>query len=79
MEMSQLRTFRAVAESLNFTRASERLNLTQSAVSHQIKALEEELGEPLFIRAKRGVELIECGKIQRRGIAERGALFDSAK
>jgi LysR family transcriptional regulator, transcriptional activator of the cysJI operon len=63
MEMSQLRTFRAVAEKLNFTRAAERLNLTQSAVSHQIKALEEELGEPLFIRAKRGVKLSQAGKI----------------
>ena len=62
MEMSQLRTFRAVAETLNFTRAAERLNLTQSAVSHQIKALEEELGEPLFIRAKRGVKLSQAGK-----------------
>ncbi len=63
MEMTQLRTFRAVAEALNFTRAAERLHLTQSAVSHQIKALEEELGEPLFIRAKRGVKLSQAGKI----------------
>lgn len=63
MEMSQLRTFRAVAETLNFTRAAERLHLTQSAVSHQIKSLEEELGEPLFIRAKRGVKLSQAGKI----------------
>jgi DNA-binding transcriptional LysR family regulator len=63
MEMSQLRTFRAVAETLNFTRASERLHLTQSAVSHQIKALEDELGEPLFIRAKRGVRISQAGKI----------------
>jgi DNA-binding transcriptional LysR family regulator len=62
MELSQLRTFRVVAETLNFTRAAERLNLTQSAVSHQIKALEQELGEPLFIRAKRGVKLSEAGK-----------------
>ncbi len=62
MEMAQLRTFRAVAETLNFTRAAERLHLTQSAVSHQIKALEEELGEPLFIRAKRGVKLSQAGK-----------------
>jgi DNA-binding transcriptional LysR family regulator len=62
MEMSQLRTFRAVAETLNFTRAAERMHLTQSAVSHQIKALEEELGEPLFIRAKRGVKLSQAGK-----------------
>ncbi|MBD0326913.1 MAG: LysR family transcriptional regulator [Pyrinomonadaceae bacterium] len=63
MELWQLRTFRVVAETLNFTRAAERLNLTQSAVSHQIKALEAELGEPLFIRAKRGVKLSQAGKI----------------
>ncbi len=62
MEMAQLRTFRVVAETLNFTRAAERLNLTQSAVSHQIKALEEELGEPLFIRARRAVKLSQAGK-----------------
>jgi DNA-binding transcriptional LysR family regulator len=63
MELSQLRTFREVAETLSFTRASQKLNLTQSAVSHQIKALETELGEPLFIRAKRGVKLSEAGKL----------------
>ena len=63
MELTQLETFRVVAETLNFTRAAERLHLTQSAVSHQIKALEEELGEPLFIRAKRGVKLSQAGKI----------------
>jgi len=44
MELSQLRSFRVVAETLNFTRAAERLHLTQAAVSHQIKALETELG-----------------------------------
>src|SRR5260370_29725318 len=63
MELWQLRTFRAVAETLNFTRAGQQLNLTQSAVSHQIKALETELGEPLFIRAKRGVRLSESGRM----------------
>jgi DNA-binding transcriptional LysR family regulator len=62
MELAQLRTLRAVAETLNFTRAAERLGLTQSAVSHQIKALERELGEPLFVRAKRGVLLSEGGR-----------------
>ncbi|HEX8144140.1 MAG TPA: LysR family transcriptional regulator [Pyrinomonadaceae bacterium] len=62
MELWQLRTFRIVAETLNFTRAAERLNLTQSAVSHQVKALEKELGEPLFIRTKRGVKLSQAGK-----------------
>ncbi|MCA1633763.1 MAG: LysR family transcriptional regulator [Acidobacteria bacterium] len=63
MELSQLRTFREVAEALSFTRASQKLNLTQSAVSHQIKALERELGEPLFIRAKRGIVLSEAGRL----------------
>jgi DNA-binding transcriptional LysR family regulator len=62
MELWQLRTFRAVAENLNFTKASEQLFLTQSAVSHQIKALEEEFGVPLFIRGKRGVILTDAGK-----------------
>jgi DNA-binding transcriptional LysR family regulator len=80
MEMSQLRTFREVAETLNFTRAAERLHLTQSAVSHQIKALEQELGEPLFIRAKRGVRLSEAGKAAldyaRRILDETDALRD---
>lgn len=63
MELWQLRTFRVIAETLNFTKAAETLSLTQSAVSHQIKALEGELGEPLFIRAKRGVILTAAGKI----------------
>src|SRR5919202_2891716 len=63
MELSQLRTFREVAEALSFTRASQKLNMTQSGVSHQIKALERQLGEPLFIRAKRGVKLSDAGKL----------------
>ena len=63
MELSQLRAFRVVAETLNFTRAAEQLNLTQSAVSHQIKALEADLGEPLFIRTRRGVRLSQAGKV----------------
>ena len=48
---------------MNFTKAAEKLNLTQSAVSHQIKALEAELRAPLFVRAKRGVILTDAGKI----------------
>ena len=63
MELSQLRTFREVAEALSFTRAAQKLNMTQSAVSHQIKALERELGEPLFIRAKGGVKLSDAGQL----------------
>lgn len=63
MELWQLRTFREVAETLNFTKASEKLHLTQSAISHQIKALEDDLGVPLFIRGKRGVIITDAGKI----------------
>lgn len=63
MELGQLQTFRVVAQMLNFTKAAERLHLTQSAVSHQIKALEKDLGEPLFLRSKRGVKLSQKGKL----------------
>ena len=57
-----MRTFCEIADTLNFTKASERLNLTQSAVSHQIKALEDELGVKLFLRGKRGVKLTDAGR-----------------
>ena len=56
------RTFCVIADTLNFTKASERLNLTQSAVSHQIKSLEDELGVKLFVRGKRGVKLTDAGR-----------------
>src|SRR5215472_14918378 len=46
--LATLRTFEAVARQLSFTRAAEELALTQSAVSHQIHALEEHLGASLF-------------------------------
>ena len=62
MELWQLRTFCEIADTLNFTKASERLHLTQSAVSHQIKALEDELGVKLFVRGKRGVKLTDAGR-----------------
>lgn len=63
MELAQLRAFRTVAETLNFTRAAERLNLTQSAVSRQIGALEADFGEPLFVRGRRVVRLTAFGEI----------------
>lgn len=62
MELWQLRTFSIVAKTLHFTRAAEELNLSQPAVSHQIKSLEDELGEPLFIRDKDGIVLTKVGK-----------------
>jgi DNA-binding transcriptional LysR family regulator len=79
MELWQLRTFIAIADTLNFTKASERLNLTQSAVSHQIKALEKELGVQLFLRAKRGVVLSEAGGVALSYAKEIVAVADDMK
>lgn len=62
MELWQLRTFSAVAKNLHFTRAAEQLNLSQPAVSHQIKLLETEIGEPLFLREKEGIFLTKAGQ-----------------
>lgn len=62
MELYQLKTFIAVAEEGNLTRAAERVFASQPAVSAHIKALEEELGLPLFVRTPRGMQLTEIGK-----------------
>jgi DNA-binding transcriptional LysR family regulator len=62
MEIWQLNTFRVVAKNLHFTKASQELNLTQSAVSYQIKSLEEELGVKLFNRNKRKITLTSKGE-----------------
>ena len=58
-----LRYFREVAHEGNLTRTAERLNLSQSALSTQIKALEERLGQPLFERVGRRLDLTEVGRI----------------
>jgi LysR family cyn operon transcriptional activator len=62
MELRHLRYFSALAGSLNFTRAAERLHVTQSTLSHQIKQLEEELGTLLFDRVGKRVALTEAGE-----------------
>lgn len=61
MNTQQLETFIQVAENLNFARAAEVLNMTQSAVSRQIHALEDELGAQLFLRTTRTVTLTSAG------------------
>jgi DNA-binding transcriptional LysR family regulator len=57
-----LRAFVAVKETGGFTRAAQRLHLTQSAVSHQIRKLEEQIGRSLFFRTTRSLTLTEDGE-----------------
>jgi DNA-binding transcriptional LysR family regulator len=61
MNTQQLESFVQVAENLNFARAAEALNITQSAVSRQIRSLEEELGTKLLHRSTRTVALTPAG------------------
>ncbi len=61
MNTIQLECFLSVAEHLNFSRASEELKITQPAVSHQIRSLEEELGVKLFRRTSKSVTLTSEG------------------
>jgi DNA-binding transcriptional LysR family regulator len=63
MELRQLEYFLAVAEEANFTRAAERVHISQSGVSAQIRALESELGTPLFDRSGRVARLTEAGTV----------------
>ncbi|MFC4765088.1 LysR family transcriptional regulator [Dyella koreensis] len=57
-----LRAFVAVKETGGFTRAAQRLNLTQSAISHQIRRLEEQVGRQLLFRTTRAMTLTEDGE-----------------
>ncbi len=66
MDWDKLRIFHAVAEAGSFTHAGEALNLSQSAVSRQVSALEDSLRVPLFHRHARGLILTEQGELLYR-------------
>ena len=70
MDWDKLRVFHAVAEAGSFTHAGDTLNLSQSAVSRQISALEEVLQVPLFHRHARGLILTEQGESLNRTVRE---------
>ncbi|HEY6632346.1 MAG TPA: LysR substrate-binding domain-containing protein [Rhizobiaceae bacterium] len=68
--LAAVRAFEAAARLLSFTRAAEELAMTQAAVSYQIKVLEERVGQPLFVRRPRQVELTETGRTLAAGASE---------
>jgi len=62
LPLNALRAFEAAARHASFTHAAEELHVTQAAVSHQVKALEERLGVALFVRRPRGLEITSEGE-----------------
>jgi LysR family glycine cleavage system transcriptional activator len=60
--LSAVRAFEAAARHESFTRAAEELGMTQAAVSYQVKALEDRVGSPLFVRQARNVALTPAGR-----------------
>jgi LysR family glycine cleavage system transcriptional activator len=60
--LNALRVFEAAARHLSFKEAAQELHITQAAVSHQVKSLEEYLGVQLFRRSARGVSLTDAAR-----------------
>ena len=65
MNLQQIQYFLALADELHFWKTSEKVFITQSALSRQIKSLEQELGFQLFKRDKRNVQLTGAGEFLR--------------
>lgn len=63
MNLKQMEYFIAAAENLNFTRAAEKCFISQTAMTQQIRSLEEQIGVPLFLRDSHHVELTTAGRI----------------
>jgi len=76
--LNTLRVFESGARRLSFTRAAEELHVTQAAVSHQIKALEDWLGTPLFLRLSRGLKLTAAAEHYLRDVTAALDLISTA-
>jgi DNA-binding transcriptional LysR family regulator len=63
LNLAQLRSFVVLAEQLSFSKAAQKLYITQPGLSRQIRLLEESLGTPLFVRAQRGVHLTSAAAV----------------
>jgi LysR family transcriptional regulator, glycine cleavage system transcriptional activator len=68
LPLNALRAFEAIARHLSFAKAADELHVTPAALSHQIRALEEQLGLGLFHRRTRAIELTEAGRLIYPGI-----------
>ena len=66
--LNALRAFEAIARHLSFAKAADELHVTPAALSHQIRALEEQLGLPLFHRRTRAIELTDAGRLIYPGL-----------
>ena len=78
MDWDKLRIFHAVADAGSLTHAGDALHLSQSAVSRQIRALEESLGTTLFHRHARGLILTEQGELLFEATSTMAKKLDSA-
>src|SRR5512139_1337410 len=78
LSLDLLRGFRAAARHLSFTHAARELFVTQSAISHQVRALEDQLGKPLFRRVNRALQLTSTGAELFRAVDEALSLIDNA-
>lgn len=76
MEIRTLRNFLVIAREKNITRAAEILHVTQPSLSRQLKALEDELGQKLFIRHSFRIELTEAGILLRKQAEDLVAMAD---
>jgi LysR family glycine cleavage system transcriptional activator len=78
LSLDLLRAFRAASRHLSFTRAASELFVTQSAISREIEKLEEQIGQPLFHRVNRSLQLTHAGEDLYRATGEALALIDAA-
>ena len=79
MDWDKLRIFQAAAEAGSFTHAGETLGLSQSAVSRQVSALEQDLGAPLFHRHARGLILTEQGETLLNAVHDVALKLDAVR